>query len=301
MLHQLTCPNRATHSSKYRALMIVCLLTIYFSNAHAVGTLSVGFAGPTGSSCQQTTNFDLIVGSAVRIVVAINDPDREYHGLKDTPPSGLQLEFCLKRELSDPFVASSEIYERLSPQYYVTTRQKEVAERWLNGIAPHRLDKIEKYHYLIEIPEDFAGQVLCIRAQLNNAEYGMLNTLEEARGETNVKCVNVVEPCSDEDRGFAAATFIRFADDAGYFERAIQIGDSLVATGWADKWGFMWVRQSAIKVNRWTTALEYLDRLYNIYGMTEVFSGAVSGSQSEYERLRTQYSQKIAEQEQQNH
>ncbi len=258
----------------FNARILISIFAIIVS-AHLSGAvfardgfrLRVGIAGFVGSECGPEHDVQ-IAGSRCEIVVTIipksDNNDRNWRptgplegltfttGLRSMQPDEKR---ALWRLDPDNFQEMPELINRLHPEFYISRHQT------LLFSVPHvkRPDdpfRRPQYRYLITIPEDLAGQMLCITCVLDNPTYGHLEASD---------CVRIVAPCSINDVNQAKGTHVRFAYNSGDSRRALELADSLFQTGWQWWPGFESAKYAAHDLELYDRELEYLDLMYTIY------------------------------------
>jgi len=234
--------------------------------------LTVAISGIAGSDCYRQRHDVKLAGSQCEIVLTII-PGTEsvtYHGLPTDPSANLTLSAGLRPEQEEtpsskldrfrdqenvPFQQG--VLERLDPYFYVTGTQVWRDEAYQKTGFIFQEYRKPQYHFLITIPDDFAGQLLCVQAVLDDPVYGHLEGFD---------CARIVAPCSEGDRNHVSGTYIYFAHASRNYERAITLTDSLLSTGWLWPQGIQNALYSARALGQWDQALKYLDLFYSTYG-----------------------------------
>jgi hypothetical protein len=262
--------------------MIACsVLSPSVAEASGNARLRVDVGGTSGSECLPDRGDVLLAGSQGEIVLQVygEKSDKiEYRGLPSGPPGGLVMTAWLKVGTSDDTVGSAALIKKLGPQFYVTFNQI-IADSGYQQV--HKISEQAKrpqYHFLITLPSDCAGRKLCVKAAIDDSQFGRI----EGTG-----CTEIVAPCSKRDRDQVKSSYIKFAFDSQNYDRAIQLTDSLLQTDWRFLWGLMEAGMAARASGRFDRAIAYLDSSYSYFGSPEVGYPLHSPqAEQEYQRQR---------------
>jgi hypothetical protein len=263
---------------KHAVWLIFAICSLSLMNANAQARLKVGFGGSAGSEC--TSDEFLLAGSQYEIVISIvNRSDTTYRGLSLSPPEGLVLMAGLRTAEADTFIGSTEFLQNLHPKFFISRTQVRLDSNFRNGYRLDEWNRRPTYLFLIVIPEDLAGQTLCIHAAFDDSLYGHME---------GSFCRSLVAPCSDGDRNKALGSYIIFAYESLNNTRAVELTDSLLQTGWRDWTALMFAPNAARELVRYDRALEYLDILYNTYGRVTPTGPRIPAREEEtYQQMRT--------------
>lgn len=171
----------------------------------------------------------------------------------------------------------------------------------------------ESYLFLFDIPIGAIGDTIVLTASFNHPKYGFIETRKPVR-------IPVVLPQTDADQQMIGSSQIIFAEESGDYERTLIIVDSLIQLGYTRVLGLVRARTAAVKLNRYDAALRYLDLNMEVNGTyylpkvsdldheneqiadpEEKRRENAMRNEAGYQQLRSEYLQKIAEQQQQQH
>ncbi|MCL4304693.1 hypothetical protein KJZ99_02160 [bacterium] len=266
-----------------RILMLCLMFSISVSFADTRVDIQVG--GVSSSSCPESRASGILAGSIATIAVTVipaNASNEEVQGdEKNNSPDWINLEFSYSSEQGTEFTPSSELYNTLNPQYFVKKSSASYAfEKWI-------------YFYDIRIPESFAEREFCVRAVINQPPFSKLIERRSMPSEPT-RCVSVSGICSDEDRNNMLYSYVWAAKNAGDYERAVELADSLVESGWRSDIGLSVAITAASALGNYETCLRFMDIMYQTYGYIDISEGPpVPLSLDRYNKRRVNLLQKI--------
>ena len=286
------------------AFVTIAACFAYAVAADSMARLKIDFGGVAGSECHGRESVQL-AGSQAELVLEIIDHSRNYvyRGLQSSPPASLVLTAGIKtfepgeKEISwilrpNSFSRSTALMQRLQPQFFNSRMQVFEDAMFHKGVDISDDYKRPVYKFLITLPEDLAGRMLCVHASLDDTQYGRLE------GST---CQKIVSPCSPTDRGQMLGSYVYLAEESGNCQRAITLADSLIQTGWRWDLGIQSAMSAAQDLHLYDKALKYLDILYLTYGRVppvELEQGNAETVAQNYQRLRNEIVAKRDQQQQ---
>lgn len=242
-------------------LIYIFAAVVLFVGDHVVNAkprLKVEIAGYLGSDCPDTGQDILLAGSQAEVVVQVIDPAQTRYTLPtDSAPDNLQLFAGAASHYDENIAYNSIVLRQINPINYSNRAQKKADS--LSGYERQTTWNSEKptLRYLISIPESFGEQWLCVRAEYEYLNAGLLSATD---------CVQIVSPCTLNDSNNVIGTYVCFAFKSGNLGRAVTLTDSLLKTGWRSWNALTWSWIAAKDIGQYDKSLEFLDVLYTTYG-----------------------------------
>jgi hypothetical protein len=291
-------------SSKPMFVSLALLAFLIVSSAMAADSgrliLSYLFVPEYGGSCDPGA-FKVLAGSSATLELG-NSADRPRERLKPGWPEGYVLEAALDLVKGQPFVVTPGLMERLRAIPYFTAIQRTNEEALRDG-GPVNVWDLNKKHFALHIPSDLAGHTLTIRALYRRGSVDLHSK--------PTKPIFIVAPCDQSDSARTLASKIYEAWEGEDHAGAIMLADSMLSLGWSDAAGWYDALSSATLLDQYDKAINYLDRLFQDYGVAHVWGGTSNplqvnrqaprdpDEQRLYERKRNDLLRAKAEQEQQ--
>ena len=288
--------------------MAMTLFIVTCGNLDAKTDITIDIGGLNGSTCQESPNSEVIVagsmcGVAVSIIPRPRTEDLPFSGFTETKPDWLSLEFGrIEGETYDrEFIVDKNLTSLLNPVYYLNHEQAEVNQRWQNGIEPTGFSKRLVCHFQFKIPDSFQDPAICVRAIVSNPLFGELSQ-QSGPFVYNMKCIDVVLPCSEEDETQVLASEVCFAYRRRDDLYAIQLAKDLIEQGRTTFVGLRDAMSAARSIKDYNSELLLLDAMYSKFGYIRNLGDQpvpVDNQEESYMKMRQLILHKIAEQEQQ--
>ncbi|MDD5087312.1 MAG: hypothetical protein PHI18_00740 [bacterium] len=284
---------------------MAALITAFFScisivpiSALADTRVEVQMGGLIGASCEGAPRNVLVTGSVgniAAIVMSVGTPT-PFNGFPEQQPAWLSLEFTYWTT-ADSFIVSRELFSLLHPTYFVEKNQAEANDLLTHGEEIPSLYQKPIHYFAFDVPEELAGRQICVRAVLSPPPYGQISR-DRGPDSRNLACIHIVAPCSQEDRNRALASHVTIARRVGDLERAVELADSLIDTGWRSELGLETAITAANELHRYKASLRFLDIMYGTYGIVRAIASNPTSAASEYRSTRESLLREIEKQEQ---
>jgi hypothetical protein len=269
-------------------------------------------AGGMRVSGDAPARFHYLAGSYAQFLIVVRMPDGtampiELHGKPVEWPQGLTIAVSTEDGISHPeWLDEMQIHPYLPWIDAISDPSRRNERKAKPGEYGH-----EHYDFIFTIPAAASGHSLVLSASFNHPEHGRLETKKPA-------VMEIVAPQTEEDRHFVWGTQIYYTKESGDYERAMALADSFIAGGYTGLEGLASAQTAAVFSKHYDAALRYMDLnmaangtfriergsdLPDLTGQTpskeELRRARADKWQPEYQRLRNDYLQKIAEQQKQ--
>jgi hypothetical protein len=215
-----------------------------------------------GSSC----GSGLIAGS-VLILEVRNTADQPLESPRAGWPEGYVLEAALDLPPGEPFVPTSGLIERLSPEPFFDLINLDRIRRLEDGDT-QSVDRraLNAKHFAMQSFADLAGHTLTIRALFRRDSVELQDELGH---------ISIVAPCDRADTARIAASRVFFAWVSKDWDGVIVLADSMLARDLSNPiaWEYALptaVRMAPEKKEYYARAVAYLDRMYQDYGVVSI-------------------------------
>jgi hypothetical protein len=253
-----------------------------------------------GGSCEP--GQDKILAGSLITVLFENRMDELAEPRKPGWPEGYSLEATLDLEYDKEFIPTPGLIERMNPQLYING-VNQANELMLDHLSDKvNLSSFNRKYFMVQIPRDLAGHSLSIRARYRvGADITSRPTSP----------VEIIAPCNkiDEARIIGSRMYIMRQTEG--CESTLALADSMLGAGLADAMALQIARQCASGAKKYEKSLEYLDRMYEDFGVVDVMlftseppvycrgEQPESWAQQAYENRRTELMILISNQKQQ--
>jgi hypothetical protein len=278
----------------------------------AQGKMSIllleGFVPAYGGSCQ--SGYPNVLAGSMFDLSLINTADEPLELLQRGWPEGYSLEAALDLPQDQPFNATPDLIEKLSPTPFLTFDNLFNERKLLLGDSSHvRKRGLNKKHFAIHVPADLVGHTVTIRALFHHGGLSLQSTPE--RGNLPI---SIIAPCDRADTARIVGSWVFVAWASNDSNRVITLADSMLACNLSDAIAWNYAHTTALRLAQFNKALAYLDRMYQDFGVTDVNEKVGSAGvprvnhdgprdplqQQLYERQRNELLQVIAREEQQH-
>jgi hypothetical protein len=221
------------------------------------------FVPIAGGSCV-AGDRGLLAGSSLAVTVRNPADTIETEPGSGWPPC-YELDAALDLGVGQSFIATPHLGAELSVVPYVSAEN--LAAEWArqNGDPHYKVIQLNSKHFILGIPRGLANHTLTFRASYHHGELKLVSQ--------SVGPFQITAPCDSSDEACILACGVWEAWEQDDNSRVLTLADSLVAIGWSSATGFAFAMSSASRLDRYDKQLEYLDRLFQDYGVTRTLFG----------------------------